>query len=265
MHTIRLAGGVFGAIHDGLVGPMPNLDSLRAEDHTPALWAEAQATWRSRAVTEFRSIQIMNRFLGDVLASGDPLDVYAACADLVLDEIRHVALTRAVCEKLGAPASFPSPIPLVPTEVFEKAPPQQRALTTAITMLAVSETISVAFIADLQARCHYAPIRAVLDATLADEEEHEAFGWEYVRSSLKRFPEATRTMWRQVVQQALEPHRKEADAALATVPEEKRTLDAWPDEGRIALGLFGRERQALVFQKVYRETLAPKLLELGLL
>jgi hypothetical protein len=244
---------------------MPDLSTLRAEDHSPAHWEEAKRIWPDRARTEFRSIQIMNRFLGDVLASGDPLDVYAGCHDMVLDEIRHVALTRAVCEKLGAPAVFPSPIPLELSDAFEKAPPQQRALTTAIGMLAINETISVALIADLQARCDYAPIRAVLDATLADEAEHEEFGWEFVRSSLKRFPETARGMWRQVVQQALEQHRKESDAALANVPEEKRSLDAWPDEGRIRLGLFSRERQSLVFEKVYRETLAPKLLGLGLL
>ncbi len=37
------------------------------------MWRAAQKTWADRVLTEFRSTQILNRFLGDVLASGDPL------------------------------------------------------------------------------------------------------------------------------------------------------------------------------------------------
>ena len=45
----------------------------------------------------------------------------------------------------------------------------------------------------------------------------------------------------------------------------ERRLDAWPDAARIQLGLFGPERQALVFWHTWRELLAPRLIEVNLL
>ena len=52
---------------------------------------------------------------------------------------------------------------------------------------------------------------------------------------------------------------------LANVEPTKRRLDAWPELDRADLGLFGPERQALVFEEAYRTDVAPGLIRLGLL
>ena len=52
--------------------------------------------------TEFQSIQIMTRFMWEILGSGDPLDVYAGAADAIMDEIRHTAMCVEMAKALGA-------------------------------------------------------------------------------------------------------------------------------------------------------------------
>jgi hypothetical protein len=261
---IGLAGGAFTAIHRQVVGPAPDLASLRPEDVPPERLAVARAVWRERAATEFRSIQIMSRFLGDVVAAADPLDVYAGALALVEDEIRHTELCAAVCEALGGAAVLPDPVaPPLPPELLA-APAAERALATAISMLLVNETLSVGFISDLARRCRHPAIRSVLEATIEDEETHQDFGLSYVRASLARFPKSTLPDWRQIVAATLHPHRQHRDTIFARIPPERRTLDAWPEPELVDLGLLSAERQALVLDITIREVLAPRLCELGL-
>lgn len=130
-------------------------------------------------------------------------------------------------------------------------------------MLIINETLSTAFISDLRERCHEPAIRAVLDATLADEDEHHAFGWAYVAASLRRFPAGTLPSWRALVQRVLTPHHQFVEETLRDLPAAQRALDAHPDSERIALGLFSRARQALVLERALHELL-PRLRAHGL-
>ncbi len=140
----------------------------------------------------------------------------------------------------------------------------ERALGTGISMLAVSETISTAFIEDLRARCQQPVIRAVLDKTLEDEETHHAFGWDYVAASLERFDGSASDFGRMVVDVTLAPHIAQTEAALASMPPQRRHLDAWPEPELVELGIASVQRQALVFQRVYSTELEPRLKSLGL-
>ena len=45
----------------------------------------------------------------------------------------------------------------------------------------------------------------------------------------------------------------------------RRQLEAWPEPELVALGLHSEERQALVLEQTWRETLAPQLVSLELL
>lgn len=261
---LRRAEGLFRALHESTIGPRPDLSAFRPEAHPPALLEQARRVWQDRAQTEFRSIQIMNRFLSEVLAAGDPLDVYAGALELVRDEIRHTELCAAVCDALGVRPQLPDPLALDDPEAFLRSPMPERALATAITMLAISETLSVAFITDLAQRCADPSIRWVLEQTIADEAEHQDFGWSYVERSLSRFPPSSLRDWRHLAQTTLAPHRKRVDELLGSLEPARRTLEAWPEPELAALGLFSPQRQALVCQKALTETLQPRLAAVGL-
>jgi hypothetical protein len=262
--TIRHESGPFAAITDAVLGQLVDLSDLHIERHPPALLEQARAVWRERVRTEYRSIQIMTRFLTEVLGAGDPLEVYAGAADLVTDEIRHVRLCVALCERLGAHAAFPEPIELRDPEPYLRAPMAERALHTAIAMLCVNETISVAFVEDLRARCDDPAIKRVLDATVADEEGHQGFGWAYVEKALGRFPVSTLPEWRMLVDRTLAPHRAFAEPVLEKLAAEGRTLGDLAEPELAALGLFSAERQALVWKRCMDETLVPRLRTAGL-
>jgi hypothetical protein len=230
----------------------------------PALLPEVRRAWQSRVVSEFRSIQIMTRFLTEVTGAGDPLDVYTGAVELVADEIRHAELCAAVCRRLEVPALLPEPVVLADAPGFLTLPYPERALSTAITMLVVNESISTAIIRDLLERCDYAPVRRVLQATVEDEATHGNFGWDYVSASLARFDSESRVYWRRLTLQALEPHRGLATRALAHVPAERRVLAA-DDERQLArYGLMTPQRQALLFERTYAVDLLPRLERLGL-
>lgn len=263
MRPIRHERGIFAELSDRVVGRVVDLSDLRL-DHPPALLAQAQAVWAERVRTEYRSVQIMNRFLGEVLGAGDPLEVYAGAADLVVDEIRHVRLTVALCEALGGTPRLPEPIDLRDPEAFVRAPMAERALHTAIAMLCVNETLSVAYVQDLRARCTDPAIARVLEATVCDEEGHQGFGWAYVEKALGRFPKSTLPSWQHLVRATLEPHRRLAEPVLERRDREGVTLADLREPQLAALGLFSTERQALVYRAALEATLLPRLRRLEL-
>lgn len=267
-HVMRYAGGVFKPFHEELMGegalaiPFRSLD-MSAFD--PGLVEEARLVWQDRAQTEFRSIQLMARFLQEVMGAGDPLDVYAGALDLIQDEIRHAALCAELCRAMGAEPRFPDPVAAPTIPGYERAEWGERALHTAIVMVAINETLSLGFIEDLRARCEQPVVRGVLDATVEDEEGHQGFGWAYIQQSLRRFPAAALPQWRKLARDAVAQHLDRAIPIIRAIPVAERRLDAWPDAARIQLGLFGPERQALVFWHTWRELLAPRLIEVNLL
>lgn len=265
MRTLRHAEGVFARLHRELVGEPVDLSDLDLSSHPEDRVALARRVWQDRVRTEYRSVQIMNRFVTEVLGAGDPLEVYAGAVELVNDEVRHVALTAQLVEALGAPVLLPDPVELRDPPRFLDAPMAERALHTAIRMLAINETISVAFIEDLRARCADPAVRRVLSATVEDEEGHQDFGWSYVKVSLSRFPASTLEDWRHLVRATLEPHEAQAKRILANVSAASRSLDRHPEPELAALGLFSPVRQALVYERCFEETLAPRLRELSLL
>lgn len=247
---------VFTAMHAELCGVTIDFDGFDASAHAPALLDRACKVWRQRLHSEFRSLQIMTRFLTEVTAAGEPVEIYAGAVDLIADEARHVGLCRDLCRALGTSDALPDPPGLTDPPEFLAAPMVQRALGTAITMLLVNETISVAYLTDLAERCTDPVVGAVLRATVEDEEGHEAFGFEYVKLSLSRFAPSTLPDWRTLTRKALEPHHRWAESKTAE----------WRDEPElVALGLYSPERQAAVFRKVWSEVLGPRLTALQLL
>lgn len=230
-----------------------------------ALLRQARQVWQQRVETEFRSVQIMTRLLADVLTAGDTLDVYALANDFVQDEIKHVALCSRVVQALGAHPLLPEPAEIEEKPKFLRLGAAERALSIAVAMLGVNETLSVSYIRDLRERCDHRVVRSVLDMILADEETHQGLGWDLIAQSLDRFPIASLPAWRRVAAEAIEPQRIQAERILASMPGEQQRLDAFPEPALAALGLMSAQRQALVFRNTVDGILAPRLRKLGLL
>lgn len=262
---LTLAGGPFEAWHRSRVGPAVELGDLGPAVVPPALLPEMRNAWQARVQSEFRSIQIMTRFLTEVTGAGDPLEVYTGAVELVADEIRHAELCAAVCRHLEVPALLPDPVALVDPPGFLALPYPERALSTAITMLVVNESISTAIIRDLLERCDYEPVRRVLQATVEDEATHGNFGWDYVTASLARFDAESRSYWRRLTLQALQPHREFAARVLANAPAERRSWRTTDELELARYGLMSAQRQALLFERTFAAELAPRLQPLGLL
>lgn len=254
---------VFSEIHGKLVGISIDFDRLDVSKIAPALLERARATWAERARTEHRSIEVMTRFLVELQGAGEPIEVYAGTLELIEDEIRHTALCRAMCRALGGSAPADRPATEV-TAGVQRTPMNERALATAIAMLAINETLSVGYIRDLAARCENPVVGAVLRATVEDEDEHEAFGWTYIATALDRFPKATHPEWRAFTRRMLQPHLDHAGRALAAIAPEERELARFPDSEIIDLGLTSPQRQALVGLTTFQSVLEPRLSKLGL-
>lgn len=206
----------------------------------------------------------MTRFLEELVGAGDPLDVLPSAAEAIRDEIRHAALAAQVVEMLGGETpDLPDPVREPLAAEYVALPMVQRALITAISV-AINETISLALIADLQRRCTNPPLQTMLSATLADEDGHGDLGWVYVAASLQRFDEDSHPFWRAVAQNAYQPHRDHAARVLEPLAVERRTLEEWPEPDLAMLGLISAEREAVLFERTWRQALLPKLQELGL-
>jgi len=231
----------------------------------PNLLQRAQRTWCERFQTEYRSAQLMTHFLRDLLDAGEALDITLGALEFVNDELRHAALCYELARALGATPELPNPVALIQSPNFLDLRPAERAVSTALAMLAVNETLSVGFLRDLQTRCHFPGVRAVLDATLGDETDHESFGWEYLRIKLGVAEGLLLRTSRLVIQQALEPQRLAAARVLARMSSNSMSLSDWPDDELVPLGLFSPERQALVFEATWQTQLRPKLEALSLL
>lgn len=263
MARFKHAGQPFAAMHHALVDVAIDWSALRPEDLDPALLERARAAWNGRAQSEYQSIQVMTRFMGEVLAAGDPLEVQAGAVMAIEDEVRHTALCVGVVEALGMVATLP-PLDASEAPGFLALPAAQRALATAITMLAINETVSVALIEDLQARATHPVVKAVLDATLADEDAHGDFGWAYVAASLGRFDGDGHDYARACAESAVQALVGPARTTVAGLSPHLRDLGRWPEPELAHLGLRSPEREALVIVAAVEQRVVPRLVQLGL-
>jgi hypothetical protein len=259
---LSFAGGTLGKLHRQRLGPEPDVSALRLEDVAPALLEKARTTWRGRARAELRNIQILARLLTEVTGAGDPLDVYAAVTALIEDKIAFTERCAAVCQALGAPALLPEPVMLQDSPRFLASPMAERALATAIILLAINEPLAAGYRADLVARCRHPSMKQVLEDRAGDYRELTS---SYLRHALRRFPAGASPDWRQLVALTLEPHESAAARTLQSIPADRQNLAAWPEPELADLGLLSPERQALVFHQTWASVLKPRLAELELL
>jgi hypothetical protein len=227
------------------------------------LVAHARLVWADRVRTEYRSAQIIARFLTEALARGLPADIVRHIHEAIDEELRHTELCRRMCAALGGPVPSAREV-AAPLDDLHEVPLDERVLASAISLFLVNETFSVGYLQDLVSRAEHPVTRAVLCAIAGDEADHEAFGPELVSSLLRDVPATKRAAWRSFTSRLVRGHLDHAEGVLARISPEKRALDHWPEPDLAPLGLLGEVRLALLCKKTYEERLAPALAKLGL-
>lgn len=248
---------------------MPHLDEslspLRIDTDAiePRLLGEARRIWIGRVKSEYRSIQLMTQLLSEVLAVGADHATRCVLAEMVADEVRHVALCAAVCQALGAtpPAAAEVAAPLPPLDAVVAT---ERVLASAISMFLVNECFSVAYISDLAARCRHPVLAPVIRQIGGDEDEHEAFAEGFVAQRLALESDERRGGWRIFAAKLVDKRLAMARLALREVPPDKRLLADYPEQPLADLGLTSPVRMALLTVRTWEDTLRPRFVRLGL-
>ena len=257
-------GGIYADIHERIFGAKSRTEPVQIGGLTPALVEAARKAWQGRLRREYRALQQASRLLTEVVGAGDPLEVYGSVLAVLNYKVRRVGLCVSGCEMYGAAPVLPSIEPDEPWPSAD-APMLERAVATVLSSLAIEDTIRRRFTQDLRARCSVRRMCDALDELLVDGEARERFAWTYAHDGVRRLPPSHLTEWRHLVEITLSPYEKQAEAALANVPEERRTLDAFPEPELADLGIFSEQRQALLYRRILKDDLTPRLRELELL
>jgi hypothetical protein len=247
------------------VSPIATIDfgAFDAAAHSARRLEHARAVWRNRVRTEYQSAQVATRFLGEVLAAGDPFDVQRLLVEVIGEELDHAELCAAMCRALGADAPAPGDV-AAPLHALDPVPLDERVIATAISMFLVNETFSVGYLEDLVARCDHPVVGPVLRAILGDEGEHGEFAETFLARHLANESAARMAEWRGFTTKLIRGHLDQTESVLAALAPEERDLARHPEPELAALGLASDARLALVGRRTFEEVLRPRVARLSL-
>ncbi len=144
----------------------------------PALHGlEARKVWSNGVFTEYASAAAFSELTTAMLQCGAPVDLIAASADIVVDELFHVELSARLTMELGGAVPIEFELAKIAPVASAGCRPVMRAAEIAITTSCVSESLSVPAMARSRALAEEPLVRAVLDRLLADEGPHARLGF----------------------------------------------------------------------------------------
>jgi len=138
---------------------------------------EARRIWSNGVFTEYASAAAFSSLATAMLQCGAPVDLIAACADIVVDELFHVELSARLTMELGGATPLAFDLDKIAPLTSPGARPVMRAAEIAITTSCVGESLSVPAIERSRALVREPLVRAVLDRLLADEGQHARLGF----------------------------------------------------------------------------------------
>ncbi len=157
---------------DGM--PWGSLDLAGLE---PAVVEEARRIWTNGVFTEYASAAAFSALASALLACGAPVDLTAAAADIVVDELHHVELSSRLTTELGGATPLRFDLEKIAPRTTPGARALMRAAELAVTTSCVSEALSVPAMARSRAMATVPLVRAVLDRLVADEGPHARLGY----------------------------------------------------------------------------------------
>jgi hypothetical protein len=154
--------------------PWGSLDSTR---FSPEALVEARRIWTNGVFTEYASAAAFASLASALLECGAPVDLTAAAADIVVDELHHVELSARLTTELGGATPLRFDLEKISPLATPGARALMRAAELAVSTSCVSETLSVPAMARSRAMASEPLVRAVLDTLVADEGFHARLGF----------------------------------------------------------------------------------------
>jgi hypothetical protein len=151
--------------------------TLDADALSPEVRDEARRVWTNGVFTEYASAAAFASLSTALLECGAPVDLTAAVADIVVDELLHVELSARLTTELGGAVPLQFDLEKVSPLTTLGARALLRAAELAVTTSCVSESLSVPAMARSRMLADAPLVRAVLERLLADEGAHARVGF----------------------------------------------------------------------------------------
>lgn len=171
--------------------------------YAPADVATARAMWTNGIFTEYASATAFSQLATALLECGAPVDLTAACADIVVDEMTHVELVTRVVVELGGAVPYEMDLDRITQLPDPEASVLMRAAELAITTSCVGETLSVPALRQSCAVSNVPLLHAVLDRLVRDEGPHAALGIQILAWAGDRFSEGDRARLAEIALEAV--------------------------------------------------------------
>lgn len=153
---------------------------------------EARKVWTNGVFTEYASAAAFTAMAGAFLECGAPIDLTAAAADIVVDELDHAEVAARLVMELGGAVPYEADLALVSPLTTPGVSPVVRAAELAITTSCVGEALSVSALSRSLAVTDHPLVAAVLDHLLADEGPHARVGAWFLTWAADRLSRADR-------------------------------------------------------------------------
>jgi hypothetical protein len=137
---------------------------------------EARKVWTNGVFTEYASAAAFSAMAGAFLECGAPIDLTAAAADIVVDELDHAECAARLVMELGGAVPYHADLALIAPLTTPGATPIMRAAELAVTTSCVGEALSVSALSRSLAITGVPLVAAVLGRLLADEGPHARLG-----------------------------------------------------------------------------------------
>ena len=163
----------------------------------------ARAMWTNGIYTEYASATAFSQLATALLESGAPVDLSAACADIVIDEMTHVELVTRVVLELGGATPYEMDLDRISQLPDPDATPLMRAAELAITTSCVGESLSVPALRQSLSTSNIPLLAGVLDRLVRDEGPHAQLGLSFLAWAEDRFTPGDRERLAQIAVEAI--------------------------------------------------------------
>ena len=195
--------------------------SLDLASWAPGVVDEARRIWTNGVFTEYASAAAFSSLTSALLECGAPVDLTAAAADIVVDELFHVELSSRLTGELGGATALRFDLEKIAPLTTPGARALMRAAELAVATSCVSETLSVPAMARSRAMATAPLVRAVLDRLVADEGPHAQLGFWFLDWAADRLTGEERARLADLAMVTLEvyaPLWREDDCAACPTP-----------------------------------------------